>query len=385
MHKKVLILSEAFGSGHTKAAEALAEGVSLQEPSIQTQIIETGKLLHPVKSELVLRTYKQIIATCPYLWKIIYHRLTKQNQPVPYWLQFMIYRLFHRNIETVLEQMNPDLVICTHPFSSSTLSRVKKNGYPVSLCTVITDFHAHRVWVHPEVDLYIVSNDEVCRQLIQMGIQKHRITVAGIPIKSSFWMQNSKQEARRKLNLKNMPTVLVMGGGLGLGGIRDVARWLMKWKESIQLIICTGFNDSLRISFERDKHFRHPHIVIVGFVDNIDELLDAADLLVTKPGGLTCFEALSKGVPMLIYQPIPGHEEYNCNHLVKHHMAIRINNRQDTDRWIEKLLFFPEALERLSQNMKQFQQKMNPYAGVKAVIDLLANNEATQFGDGPNV
>ncbi|WP_199624853.1 MGDG synthase family glycosyltransferase [Paenibacillus alkalitolerans] len=371
MHKNVLILSEAFGSGHTKAAEALAEGVSLQEPLIQTQIIEIGKMLHPVKSEFILRTYKQIIASCPYVWKKIYHHLTKQNDTVPHWLQFTIYQLVHRNIETVLEQIKPDLVICTHYFSSSSLSRLKKMGYPVSLCTVITDFHAHRVWAQPEVDLYIVANDEVCGQLVQMGIPKHRISVSGIPVTSKFWMKRSKQEARRKLNLKNMPTVLVMGGGLGLGGIGHLVHWLMKWKEIIQIIICTGHNDSLRISFERDKHLRHPHIVTVGFVDNIDELLDAADVLITKPGGLTSFEALSKGVPMLIYQPIPGHEEYNCNYLVQNQLAIRINNRQETDRWIEKLLFFPEAFERLSQNIEQFQQKIDPQAGVKAVIDLL--------------
>jgi processive 1,2-diacylglycerol beta-glucosyltransferase len=76
-------------------------------------------------------------------------------------------------------------------------------------------------------------------------------------------------------------------------------------------------------------------------------------------------------VPMLMYQPIPGQEEYNCNHLVKHQLAIRIHNQHELDLWIEKLLFFPEAFERLNENIKHFQQKMNPLAGAKAVIDLL--------------
>lgn len=372
MRKKVLIFSEAFGSGHTKAAEAVAQSVSLYEPSVQTQIIEIGRMLHPINSALILRAYKQIIKTCPSLWKKIYHDLTKPNQAVPYWLQFMIYHLFHRNIEKVLDQIQPDLVICTHPFSSSTLSRLKQTGYPVSLCTVITDFHAHRVWVQHEVDLYIVLNDEVRRQLIDMGIQEHRIAVAGIPIKSCFWEKKKKPEARTKLNLKNMPTVMVMGGGLGLGGISDLAHTLSKWKDRVQLIICTGYNHSLRISLERNNRFQHPHIIITGFVDHIDELLDAADLLISKPGGLTCLEALSKGVPMLMYKPIPGHEEYNSDHLAKHQLAIRIHDLQEVDRWIEKLLFFPEAFERLYENMKQYQQKLNPIAGINAVINLLA-------------
>lgn len=112
-------------------------------------------------------------------------------------------------------------------------------------------------------------------------------------------------------------------------------------------------------------------------MDIIDKLLDAADLLITKPGGLTCFEALSKGVPMLIYQPIPGHEEYNCNHLVQHELAIRIHHRQEVDRWIENLLFFPDTFERFYKNIEQFQKQMNPLAGAKAVLDLLAHHEVT--------
>ncbi len=375
MQKKILIFSEAFGSGHTIAAEALAQGIALQEPSVQTEILEIGRKLHPFTSNLILGSYKQIITKCPYLWKKMYHNLSKQNQATPYWLQFLIYQLIHRNIEKVLEQLKPNLVICTHPFSSSSLSRLKKMGFPVSICTVITDFHAHRVWIQHEVDLYVVSSDEVRLQLIDSGISKHRISVTGIPIKSNFWAKNNKLHARKKLNLEDKPTVMVMGGGFGLGGIKDLAHSLIKWKENIQLIICTGNNHSLRISLERNKHFQHPHIRIIGFVDIIDNLLDAADLLITKPGGLTCFEALSKGVPMLIYQPIPGHEEYNCNHLVKHELAVRIHHRQEVDCWIEKLLSSPDAFEQLYKNIEQFQQEMNPLAGTKAVLDLLVDYE----------
>ncbi len=371
MLKKILILSEAFGSGHTKAAEALAQSISLQEPSIHTEIIEIGRKLHPIANDLALRTYKQMITSCSYLWAKIYRNLSEREQATPYWLQFIIYKLFHRNIEKVLEQIKPNLVICTHPFSSSSLSRLKKMGYPINICTVITDLHAHRVWIQHEVDLYIVSSDEVRRQLTNSGILNHRIASTGIPIQSNFWVQNNKLQARIKLNLENMPTVIVMGGGFGLGGIKDLAHSLIKWKESIQIIICTGHNDSLRNSLEHNKHFQHPNIRIIGFVDNIDKILDAADLLFTKPGGLTCFEALSKGVPMLIYQPIPGHEEYNCNHLVQHELAVRIHHRREVDGWIENLLYFPDTFKGFFKNIEQFQKQMNPLGGAKAVLDLV--------------
>lgn len=370
MEKKILILSEVFGSGHTKAAEALAQGIAQLEPSIHTQIVEIGKMLHPTRTAILFRSYKKLITMNPLLWKKIYE--SKQNQPVSQWLQFTIYQLFHRNMEQMLDQIRPDLVICTHPFNSSSIARLKKRGYPINLCTVITDFHAHGVWVQPEVDLYLVSDEDVHQQLRQMGIPNYRIAVTGIPVKSNFWNKTDKQEARRRLRLKNLPTVMIMGGGLGLGGIQELAHSLIKWREFVQILICTGYNDSLRCALQRNAQFQHQHIVILGFVDMIDTLLDAADLLITKPGGLTCFEALSKGVPMLIFQPIPGHEEYNSNRLVNQELAIRINHQDEVDHWIHKLLSSPEPFAFLQSNMEHYQQKINPLAGARSVMELLS-------------
>ena len=244
-------------------------------------------------------------------------------------------------------------------------------GYPISLCTVITDFHAHGIWVQPEVDLYIVADDEVRRQLIFMGIPEPRIAAVGIPVKWNYWIKNNKQEAKSKLKLKNLPTVMIMGGGLGLGSIESLADSLLKWKESIQLLICTGYNDRLKLSLQRNIYFQHPHIVILGFVSIIDELLDAADLLITKPGGLTCSEALSKGVPMLIYEPIPGHEEYNSTFLVNRNLAVRIHDHQEVDSWIEKLQSSPDAFETIHKNMEQFQQRINWLQGAELILELL--------------
>ena len=379
MQKKILILSEAFGSGHTKTAEALIQAISLQEPSVHIEFIEIGRKLHPIASNLIFHAYKQLIRNFPFLWSKIYRNISERIQATPSWLQYLIYQLFHRNIENLLEQIKPDLVVCTHPFGSSSLSRLKKMGYPVKLCTVITDFHAHQVWVQHEVNLYMVPSDEVRRQLADSGIPNHRISVTGIPIQTNFWSKTSKTFAKTKLNMKNMPTILVMGGGLGLGGIRELAHSLLKWKETVQLIICTGHNHSLKVSLERNKHFQHPHIKIVGFVDHIDKLLDAADLLITKPGGITCFEALSKGVPMLIYKPIPGHEENNSNHLVKHELAVRIHLLEEVDGWIEKWLCVPNTFERFCKNIEQFQMKMNPLAGAEAILELLGYQETSEI------
>lgn len=369
MSKKVLILSEAIGSGHTKAAEALMQGISHLAPSIQTKILEVGQTLHPLTTRLLLNTYLKIIVRSPSLWGKMY--CYKQTKPLSDWEKFVIYQLFHRQFEALLEQENPHLIICTHPFTSSSASRLKRMGYRFTLFSVITDFHVHGAWVHREVDVYLVSSEEVYNQLVNMGVSKNRIVVTGLPIRSNFWTKKNKQEMRKKLKLKNIPTVIIMGGGLGLGGIQELAYSLLKWREKIQVIICTGSNKTLRTVLLRDVMFHHPHFHILEFVNHIDEWMEAADLLITKPGGLTCFEALSTGLPMYIYQPIAGHEEKNCDFLINNHLAIKIDDTNHIDVLIEKLLFFPQELEFLHNKIREFQQKIDPLASAKFIVNQL--------------
>ncbi|USK35940.1 galactosyldiacylglycerol synthase [Bacillus sp. F19] len=363
MRKKVLLLSEAIGTGHTKAAEALMQGISHIAPSIHTKVLEVGQTLHPFTTKLLVNSYLKMIIQSPSLWRKMYHY--NQNKPLCNWRKFAIYQLFHRHIEALLNQEKPHLIICTHPFTSSSASRLKRLGHQFTLCTLITDFHVHGAWVHSEVDVYLVSSEDVHDQLINMGIPKNRIAV------TNFWTKKNKQEMRKKLKLKNIPSVMIMGGGLGLGGIQKLAHSLLKWKEKIQVIICTGNNENLRSSLSRDGMFHHPHVHILGFVDRIDEWMDATDFLITKPGGLTCFEALSKGLPLYIFQPIQGHEERNCDFLVNNHLAIKIDNTIDIDNIIEELLFSPPKMQVTHDRMMEFQQKADSLASAEFIVDLL--------------
>lgn len=372
MKKKVLILSEAVGTGHTKAAEALVQGISLLDPSVHTQVLELGQELHPFAAKLVYQFYLKMITRYPSVWRKVYNY--KQNQPISGWKQSFIYQVLHRTIKDVFARVNPDLIICTHPFSSSSVSRLKRLGYPLPLCTIITDFYAHGVWVQPEVDLYLVSSDEVYRQLIGMGISKEKVMITGLPITSNFRMKRNKQEVRHTLGIKDMPTVMIMGGGLGLGGIEHLAHILLKWRESLQLVICTGYNDSLKQALYKDKNFHHPNIHILGFVESISQWMDAADGLITKAGGITCFEALAKKLPMFIYQPLPGHEENNCEFLTKHKLAVRIDAEQEVDEWVHKLLKCPQDIAFLEQHMELFWQTIDPLATARSVLDLLNIN-----------
>ncbi|MGM0876665.1 MAG: MGDG synthase family glycosyltransferase [Bacillota bacterium] len=369
MKKRVLILSEAFGDGHTKAAEALMQGISHLAPSVYSQIFEVGQVLHPFTTNLIVNSYLKMIVHSPSLWRRIY--LYKYNRPLSNWKKYVIHQLVHRHIEVILDNEKPHLIVCTHPFTSSTACRLKSMGYSFTLCTIVTDFHVHGAWAQSEVDVYMVSNIDVYKQLIDMGIQENRIAITGMPIRSNFWVRNNKHEMRKKLKLKDIPTIFIMGGGLGLGGIRQLAHELLKWKEKIQVIICAGNNELLRSSFLRDERFHHPNIHILGFVETIDEWMEATDLIITKPGGLTCFEALAKGVPLIIYQPIPGHEEKNCDFLVNNQLAIKVNDIKNIDYLLEKLLFSSNEIDRVYKKAKEFQENIKPLASADFIVNYL--------------
>lgn len=369
MSKKVLILSEAVGNGHTRAAEALQQGIAHLNPSVETQIIEVGQTLNPFSSKLFINFYINLIILFPNVWRKIYRH--KQEKPLSQWKKVVIYLLFHRRIEQLIIKEKPDMIICTHPFTSATLSSLKNKGYPFTLCTLITDFHVHGAWVHKYIDYYLVSSDDVVEQLLEMDIPRSQLVVTGIPTNSSFWDKKDKVEVREKLQLKHIPSVMVMGGGLGLGGMKELSEQLTKWKDNIQVIICTGRNEKLRKVLLSQEKYQHPNIRILGFRNDIDEWMEAADLLITKAGGVTCFEALSKGLPMYIYKPIPGHEESNCDILVKNCLAEKLDESYTINELIEKLLYAPAELEMLQMKLKAYQGKIDPLASAELVIDLL--------------
>lgn len=377
VNKKVLILSEAIGDGHTKAAEALIDGLTHLVPTLEVKMLGLGHLLHPWATRMLVFFYLKMILLTPSLWRKIYQY--HLHKPLSNWKKYLIYTLFHRKIEQILDQEQPHLIICTHPFCSATLSWLKQAGYQYPLCTVVTDFHVNGAWVHPEVDIYLVSNEHVVAQLQQMGVPAERIAVTGMPLRQNFWSRSDKRKMRQRLSLKeDLPTVMVMGGGLGLGGIQKLAYALLKWVDRIQVVICTGSNQKLLQSLQKDARFQHPHIRILGFINWIDQWMDSADLLITKPGGLTCFEALAKGLPLCIYAPISGHEEQNSDFLIKNQLAIHIDHLQELDQWLEMILFKPEKASSFFRKINQFQKRLNPLAHARFIIDWLQKQPSGQ-------
>ena len=370
MGKRVLILSEAFGAGHTTAAHSLKEGIFNIDPTIQTRVVEVGKNYLPFTSNIVNKLYLTLINNYPSFWRFLY--TTSQDKLCSNWYSFLLYFFFYKKMRALLIEFNPDIIICTHPFSNTLASKFKSDS-SFTLCTLVTELHLHGCWVNPEIDFYFVSFDKMTEDLQKFGTKNEKIHVTGLPTRKGFWNKQDKLKARVQLNLKNIPTLLIMGGGLGLGGMNKVAFELFSLKEEVQIIICTGNNNELKHELE-SLSSSHPNIKILGYESSIHVWMDAADLLITKPGGATCFEALVKGLPMIITNPISGHEEQNCAFLTTNDLAIHIEELNELVSVVREMLFIKKSKKRVLQNVNQFNQSIDPLASAKHIVQLLKTN-----------
>ncbi|MBN2980297.1 MULTISPECIES: MGDG synthase family glycosyltransferase [Cohnella] len=367
--KRVLLLSEGFGTGHTQAAHAISVGLRQLSPRIQTKVIELGTFLNPVIGPLILSAYRKTVSTSPKLVGKLYRN--QYDKSLTRMKRFALHRIFYNHVSDVVGQLKPDIIVCTHPFPNAVVSRLKRLGLDVPLYTVITDYDAHATWVNPEVDMYLVSTSSVRNKLIARGISPNKIEVTGIPVHPNFWHPHDRAEILTQFGLADMPTVLIMGGGWGLLYSEQMVEYMTTYADKVQLILCVGNNEKAREKLQEDPKFQHPNIKIIGFTKEISKLMDVSDLLVTKPGGMTCTEGMAKGIPMLFYEPIPGQEEENLEYFVKHGFGESLTSVETIDRWL-RLIQEPYAADQHRGTLLELRNaEYNPAKCSQAILELL--------------
>lgn len=367
--KRVLLLSEGFGSGHTQAAYALAAGLRQLDPGIQTRVIELGNFLNPVLGPWIISAYRKTVSTQPKMVGLMYRSNYKKS--FNRFTQLALHRMFYTHTSQVITQLKPDLIICTHPGPNSVVSRLKRLGQDVKQCTVITDYDAHGSWVNQETNKYLVSTAVVKQKLTEHGVASDNVEVTGIPIHPHFWTTYDKQEVQEQFGLKPIPTVLIMGGGWGIMYEGSLLEYMTKWRESVQFIFCMGNNEKVRDKMMANPLFQHENIKIIGFTKEVSKLMDAADVLVTKPGGMTCTEGMSKGIPMLFYEPIPGQEEENCEYFIQNGFGEMLESTETVDKWIKAIHDSEAAKQFRADLLAKRKQQYDPMNCPNAVLRLL--------------
>lgn len=321
---------------------------------------------------LIITAYKKTVVSQPRLVGLVYRHQYKKS--LNRLTTLALHRLFYTQTRNILRQLRPDLVVCTHPIPSAVISRLKRLGLHVPLCTVITDYDAHGTWISPEVDRYFVSTPEVMRKLRARGVPVSKIQVTGIPVHPNFWEHPGHDEIREQFGLKPIPTVLVMGGGWGLMNDEVIHRSLTQWRENIQFIFCLGHNDKIRRKMQLDPRFNHPNIHIFGFTREIDKLMEVSNLLITKPGGMTCTEGLAKGIPMLFHKPLPGQEEENCQYFTAQGFGEPITSLDVVVKWMNRLLHdFPEIVRKRQEHVHNV-ARYYPLQSAQSILDILEPN-----------
>lgn len=367
--QRVLLLSEGFGAGHTQAAYALSSSLRKLAPNVQTRVLELGSFLNPRVAPLILTAYKKTVSSQPRLVSMMYR--SNYKKPLNRLTTLALHKLFYTHTKQIIDQLHPDVIVCTHPIPSAVISRMKRHGLTVPLCTVITDYDAHGTWISDEVNRYLVSTHQVKTILLERGVGQSKIEITGIPVHPNFWERHSKQEIRDHFGLKFMPTILIMGGGWGLMKDEAVNNYLIEHKEHFQLIFCFGSNTKSMEKMSQDPRFNHPNIKLLGFTKEIDKLMEISDLLITKPGGMTCSEGLAKAIPMLFHKPLPGQEEENLQYFSAQGWGTPIHSLEDIRMWVDRLTHHYDEVSATRDDMLADIERYHPEQSAKAIVELL--------------
>src|SRR6266513_2566289 len=335
---RILIATVTAGAGHLQAAAALEEAWRAERPGDVVEKVDLLDYVSRLQRRVYVQGYVKLVEHAPELWGMVFNKTDN-----PAWLRKVgrLRRGFaertNKKFVKYLKRFQPDAVICTHYLPVEIMAHLERKGFnPITVC-VVTDFEAHALWMEQAVDLYCVAADQTKASLMARGAKAENVVVTGIPIASKFSSCPDPRTARKKYGLRDdLPVLLVLGGGFGMGPVARILSTLDHMERDFQILVVAGRNEKLR----RDlacQDFRHP-TRLLGFVTNMHELMAMADLIVTKPGGLTASEALAMGKPLFILDPIPGQEAANSDFLLERGAAAKVNRIEDLPFRLEQLM-----------------------------------------------
>jgi len=247
------------------------------------------------------------------------------------------------------------------------------------LVGILTDYAPHSYWIYDNIEAYIVPSHKVGQKLIRDGVMERRVKPLGVPIDPRFNVLLDKKSINKELGLDPLlPKILVMGGGQGLGAITKFLLALDKVKQDFQVLVVAGANKKLYNWIEKRKFKRK--IIPFGYIDFVERLMEVATLIVTKPGGVTTAEALSKRLPMIIVDPLPGQEMMNTRFLLEEGIALKADSEKELAKLVKELLSNPAKLEHMSQRI---QAHAKPDSAVK-IAELILGLPKAELPDTEN-
>ena len=371
--RKILIIYATAGIGHKKASLAIKAAFDEIAPgNAEATLIDSLDYTTRFFKWVYLEFYLVMVNKLSSIWGFLYYLTdNKYADAFIMYLRWFNNWIYAKKLREYLIETDPDVIISTHFFASEVIADMKKNGKLASrLVTVVTDYRLHSWWVADHTDIYVVGSEDARQDLLQWSTPESKIKVLGIPVEPVFSRQADRLKTAQKLGLdKDKFTVLVVGGGFGVGPIEDIVKAMVCYP-NIQIVVICGHNEKLIERVKKINVEAGGCVKPVGFVDNVYDFMTASDVLISKAGGITVSESLAKELPMIVIAPIPGQETRNSAFLMTHNAAVRVDTATEVRQAIEDLMAHPEKLERIKESIRSIRRPNASYDIAKLALEL---------------
>ncbi|HEY4309064.1 MAG TPA: glycosyltransferase [Pirellulales bacterium] len=352
MKTRVVVLSASVGAGHLRAAEAVELALKQIAPDIEVQNRDVLDFTNAVFRRMYSNAYLDLVNYFPHFVGYFYDWLEGDGEVRPRTrdrLRQAVQKLNLRAFERFLQDEQWSLVINTHFLPAELISTLRTSGkLNQPQVTVCTDFDTHRLWVNQPTDRYFCATDEGSLHLQHYGVPAADIDVTGIPIHPVFAEPADRARCLAQQGLVgDRPILLQLCGGFGVGPVEAVFRSLLAVEKPAEVVVVCGRNAELKETLEKIEPSARHRVKILGLTREIDQLMACADLVVTKPGGLTTSECLARGLPMVIVNPIPGQESRNSDFLLESGAGVKVNHVCTLTAKLNELLHDTDRLARL--------------------------------------
>lgn len=329
---RILILHAHLGSGHRKAAEALAAALSAYD-RVEVQLADALEYIHPVARYAWVHGYKRLLERAPALYRMFYALSDAATADHARKANLRIGKLSHRflaRIDRLLAEAQPDVIVCTMQFPLYLMSRMRHTqAITAPLYAVVTDFAAHGSWIAPGVAAYFVPSEATAQHFIAKGVPAERVQITGTPLAPEVMQPKDLYRVRAQLGLPiTKPVVSLFGSNLDPASVRTIVVDLLRGDVACTVLTIAGRNTQLPAALSDLTGTDVVTLRQYGTIDFVDDILAGSDLVISKAGGLMTSEALARGVPMILIEPIPGQEEWNADFVVAAGAGVQLHTAE---------------------------------------------------------